>query len=60
MENQSKNPPGNASRIILSIYLAVCTLLVLIILLTPFQPTDNSVLNSDIYILVPTSEINGQ
>jgi hypothetical protein len=60
MEKQKSNPPGNASRIILSIYIPICTVLVLIILLSPFQPTDNSVLNSDIYVLVPTSETNGQ
>lgn len=60
MEKQANLPQGNTSRIILSIYLAVCTLLVLIILLSPFQPTDNSVLKSDIYLLVPTSETNGQ
>lgn len=56
MENPKNNPSVNASRIILNIYLAICTILVLIILLSPFQPTDNSVLNSDIYLLTPVSE----
>jgi hypothetical protein len=60
MEKQKSPSAGNASRILLSIYVAICTLLVLIILLSPFQPSDNSVLNSDIYLMTPTSETNGQ
>ena len=60
MEKQASVPQGRINRIILSIYVAVCTLLVLIILLAPFQSKDSGIRQQEIYLNVSTSETNGQ
>ena len=60
MEKQASVPQGKINRIILSIYVAVCTLLVLIILLAPFQSKDSGIHQQEIYQKALTSETNGQ
>jgi hypothetical protein len=56
MEKQRSGSSGNNSHIILSIYVAVCTILVLIILLAPFQRAGSGVLEEEIYLKTSASE----
>jgi hypothetical protein len=60
MEKQKSDSLRNTPRIILNLYVAVCSALVLIILLTPFQHVDNGMLEGEIYLKASASESNGQ
>jgi hypothetical protein len=55
MENQNSHSQGKNSRIILSVYIAICAILILIILLAPFQHAGYGVQGGEIYLKPPAS-----
>lgn len=56
MENQNNSPLEKRSRIMLGLYIAICTILILIVLLAPFQNSGYGVQGGELYLNPSTSE----
>ena len=60
MEKPDSSSSVNTSHIILSLYVAICSILILIILFAPFQGGGNVLQGGEIYLMNSVSVPNGQ